>query len=322
MKVSLFKTLRPIIDAAMTMFVIPAGWVMYGYRRIGSARLPMTTATLRRLGVFPLINHYYEPLFDPALLREPLSSVRTLPGIDFRLEEQLDTCKTLTRAGEFKAFVASEQQRSDETAFRLDNDSFVSGDADFLFQIIRQEKPGKIIEIGSGSSTKVAKHALTLNAAEGSSVAEHICVEPFEQPWLERLGGITVLRSKIEDCVIDWATALGPGDLLFIDSSHMIRPQGDVLYEYLTILPQLPAGVLVHVHDIFTPRDYLTRWVEQDVKFWNEQYILEAILGNSTRYEIVAALNLLKHAHFDALKAVCPTLSEAHEPGSFYFRVK
>lgn len=295
---------------------------MYGYRRIGSARLPMTTKMLRRLGVFPLINHYYEPLFDPALLSEPLSTPRTLPGIDFRLEEQLDTLKTLTRAGEFEVFLTAEQQRSDETAFRLDNDSFVSGDADFLFQIIRQKKPGKIIEIGSGSSTKIAKYALALNAAEGSSVAEHICVEPYEQPWLERLGGITVLRSKIEDCLIDWATALGPGDLLFIDSSHMIRPQGDVLYEYLTILPQLPAGVLVHVHDIFTPRDYLARWLEQDVKFWNEQYILEALLGNSARYEIVAALNLLKHAHFEALKAVCPTLSVSQEPGSLYFRVK
>lgn len=322
MKVPLFHALRPIIDAAMAIAIIPAGWVMYGYRRIGSARLPIATAMLRRLGVFPLINHYYEPLFDPAILSEPLSNPRTLPGIDFRLEEQLDTLKTLTRADEFEAFLIAEQQRSDETAFRLDNNSFVAGDADFLFQLIRQEKPRKIIEIGSGSSTKVAKHALALNAAEGAPAAEHICVEPYEQPWLERLGGITVLRSKIEDCVIDWATALSPGDLLFIDSSHVIRPQGDVLYEYLTILPQLPAGVLVHVHDIFTPRDYLSQWLERDVKFWNEQYLLEALLSNSSRYEIVAALNLLKHDYFDTLKSVCPTLSEAQEPGSFYFRVK
>ena len=102
----------------------------------------------------------------------------------------------------------------------------------------------------------------------------------------------------------------------------MIRPQGDVLYEYLNIIPQLQSGVLVHVHDIFTPRDYLDNWIRRDVRFWNEQYLLEALLGNSARYEVVAALNLLKHEHYAELKRVCPYLESDREPGSFYFRIR
>ena len=102
----------------------------------------------------------------------------------------------------------------------------------------------------------------------------------------------------------------------------MIRPQGDVLHEYLTILPQLQSGVIVHVHDIFSPRDYLDNWVRRDIRFWNEQYLLEATLGNSARYEVIAALNLLKHDHYSELERVCPYLELNREPGSFYFRIR
>ena len=88
------------------------------------------------------------------------------------------------------------------------------------------------------------------------------------------------------------------------------------------ILPSLKPGVYVHVHDIFTPKDYLKKWIVDDVKFWNEQYLLEAMLSHSSRYEIIAALNYLKHHHYDSLAKVCPYLSEDREPGSFYFRVR
>jgi hypothetical protein len=101
----------------------------------------------------------------------------------------------------------------------------------------------------------------------------------------------------------------------------MIRPQGDVLAEYLEILPTLSSGVFVHVHDIFTPRDYLPEWIDTDVKFWNEQYLLEALLANSHRYKIVAALNFLSNNHSQEMKRVCPYLTDDRQPGSFYFVV-
>ena len=115
---------------------------------------------------------------------------------------------------------------------------------------------------------------------------------------------------------------LSRGDLLFIDSSHVLRPQGDVVFEYLELLPSLQPGVVVHVHDIFSPRDYPREWVVDQVRFWNEQYVLEAFLTCNREWKVVAALNLLHHHHFEKLQAVCPFLTPDLEPGSFYVEKK
>ena len=114
--------------------------------------------------------------------------------------------------------------------------------------------------------------------------------------------------------------SLNAGDILFIDSSHIIRAGGDVLFEYLTILPVLKRGVLIHVHDIFTPNHYLKQWTADGVNFWNEQYLLEAFLSCNPNFEIVLSVNFLKNSHYEALKNVCPILEEDREPGSFWMR--
>jgi hypothetical protein len=311
-----------LVDLVIAILCVPAAYLLYFFRRYGSRKLPLSTIMLKKIGIFPIINHYYEPLFDMSGLPQALDQVRDLPGLDLRVEAQLELLTHLKYTSEFTAFINASNDASNEIGFKIDNQSFEHGDADFLFQIIRHKKPNKVLEIGSGWSTKVAKHALTLNAGETGRVSDHICIEPYEQPWLEKLGNIQLRRTKVEDSQINWSVALSSGDLLFIDSSHMIRPQGDVLYEYLYILPLLSSGVLVHVHDIFTPRDYPRDWMTKDVKFWNEQYLLETLLSNSQRYEIISALNMLKNDHFESLKKVCPTLEKIHEPGSIYFRVK
>ena len=74
-------------------------------------------------------------------------------------------------------------------------------------------------------------------------------------------------------------------DILFIGSSHVIRPQGDVLFEYLELLPTLKRGVIVHVHDIFSPRDYPQSWLLDEVRLWNEQYLLEAFLTDNEHWK-------------------------------------
>lgn len=310
------------LDFVLSLLVVLPAWILLGYRRLGSARLPRTTKRLRSIGVFPIRNHYYEPLFMYDSLERSLSEDRDLPGIDLNAGGQLAFLNTLSLRDELVA-LALDGPASGITGFTLRNGSFESGDAEFLYQFIRQLRPARIIEIGSGSSTRIASFAMKRNAADrpGGS-GKHTCIEPYEQPWLETLPGIEVLRRRLEDCDIDWATHLRAGDLLFVDSSHVIRPQGDVLKEYLEIFPRLASGVYVQIHDVFTPKDYLQRWMTDDVKFWNEQYLLEALLSNSGRYEVVAALNYLKHHHFQHLKRVCPYLTEDREPGSFYIRVR
>jgi hypothetical protein len=89
------------------------------------------------------------------------------------------------------------------------------------------------------------------------------------------------------------------------------------------LLPTLKPGVIVQVHDILTPRDYLDAWIRDQVRMWDEQYILEALLTNSDRYEVLAAVNHLRHTEFDRLAAACPYLARYpdNEPGSLYLQI-
>lgn len=269
------------------------------------------------VGVFPILNHYYEPLFDSRNLNAPLSDARVLPGIDWNDGEQLSMLEKFDFNDELKQIPLN---KASELDFYINNPAFTSGDAEYLYNLIRLKKPTKIFEVGSGYSTLLAVQAVKKNKDEDSSYqCKHVCIEPYEMPWLEKTG-VTVIRERVEKVDKALFLELGENDLLFIESSHIIRPQGDVLYEYLELLPSLNSGVIVHVHDIFSPHDYLKQWVVDEVKFWNEQYLLEALLTNNKNWKIIGALNYMHHQHYDALKRTCPFLDESRQPGSFYIQ--
>jgi len=207
-----------------------------------------------------------------------------------------------------------------ELSFHYNNGAFQSGDAEFLYNIIRLKKPSKIIEIGSGMSTLMAINAVNKNTEEDNNYScEHICIEPFEMPWLEKTN-VKVVRKLVEEVDLSLFETLDKNDILFIDSSHMIRPQGDVLTEFLSIVPLMKSGVLIHVHDIFTPKDYLDEWVLTEHRLWNEQYLLEAFLSFNSSFKIIGALNYLQHHYAKEIHAVSPILAiqKNREPGSFW----
>ena len=129
-----------------------------------------------------------------------------------------------------------------------------------------------------------------------------------------------VVRKRVEELEVAFFSQLEADDLLFIDSSHVIRPQGDLVFEYLELLSTLKPGVVVHIHDIFSPRDYPAAWVKDEVRLWNEQYLLEAFLTGNREWQIIGALNFLHHNHHDQLRATFPRLTRDCEPGSFYIQ--
>lgn len=316
---NIIKKYAGVIDIIILPFVFLSAIFMRIVRRIGVQRLPLSKKVLLKRGVFPITDHYYEPLFDTEHLVENLSTERALPGIDLNVDEQLsllDSFKSEIELSELKSI------KEDDLAFAFSNTTFESGDAEYWYNIIRLKKPKRIIEIGSGNSTLLAIKAIQKNKEENTDYnCEHTCIEPYEMPWLEK-SGVTVVRKLIENLDLSIFDVLEENDILFIDSSHMIRPQGDVLVEYLQILPSLKKGVIVHVHDIFTPRDYLKEWIVDEVKFWNEQYLLEAFLTQNDQWKIIGSLNYLHHNYYDELKEKCIHLSEDREPGSFYIQKK
>lgn len=307
----------PLLDWLTLPLTLLSGWWMRLLRRIGLRNLPTSRRAIVGIGVYPLINHYYEPKFDFRDLRRPLLAPRTLPGIDWNVEEQLQWLQQLGRADEL-GDLASISPISGE--FHFNNGAFESGDAEVWYQLIRTQRPRRIIEIGSGYSTLLAKRALARNAREDAAYScRHVCIEPYEMPWMEEQG-IEVVRERVEDLPVTFFSSLACGDILFIDSSHIIRPQGDVLFEYLEVLPTLAPGVIVHIHDIFSPQDYLEPWIVRDMRFWNEQYLLEAFLTSNREWKVIGALNFLHHFHYEKLSAVALHLNREREPGSFYIQ--
>lgn len=266
-----------------------------------------------KLGLLPVRDHYYQPLINPGKhLKKSLREDRNLPGIHWNTGEQLALLESFDFNQELGLFPVD---KKNELEYYYKNGSFESGDAEYLYNIIRSKKPGIFVEIGSGFSTLIANSAIKKN----NNGCKHICIEPYEMKWLEQLG-VEVIRKKVEDTDMAIFKTLQKGDILFIDSSHIIRPQGDVLLEYLEILPQLNPGVIIHVHDIFTPKDYLDEFYFNYHFMWNEQYLLEALLTNNDNFKIIGAVNYLKHHHFDLLAAKCPILKQQpyREPGSFW----
>lgn len=313
----LAKKSAPITDIVLTPFVYFSAVLLLAIRKIGVQRLPYCKKSLLLAEIFPIQNHYFEPLFDTRDLRKSLRLDRDLPGIDWNVPEQIEVLDRFNYNNEFSDISSV---KTDDLSFYWDNDSFGAGDAEYWYNIIRSLKPKLIIEVGSGYSTRMAVRAIKKNREENPDYScKHVCIEPYENPWLEAMG-VSVIREKVENIEKGIFKALEENDILFIDSSHMIRPQGDVLFEYLEILPVLHKGVIVHTHDIFSPKDYLDEWILKEVRFWNEQYLLEAFLTSNESWKIIGALNYLHHNHYEKLRGKCPILTPDREPGSFYIK--
>ena len=288
------------------------------FRKIGGHKLFLSKSILKKIGIFPLTSNYYEPSFDFDNLKKNLSERRNLPGINFNIENQIKNLKQLDYKKELENL--NLKNNSPNFNFNIDNNFFEAGDAEIYYQMIRYHKPKKIIEIGSGQSSLIAMEAININKQIDNFITELTCIEPFENKWLEK-NDIRVIRKKVEEIDTDIFTDLNKGDILFIDSSHVIKPQGDIVKIFLEILPKLKSGVIIHIHDIFSPRDYLENWLKIENRFFNEQYLLEGMLDNSSRYKIMLSLNLLKYDFYKELKNVCPYLNDRSEPSSFYMTI-
>lgn len=213
--------------------------------------------------------------------------------------------------------------------FYLINGGYMAVDAHVYYSLIRHHKPNRIVEIGNGNSTLLAIAALDKNKEESAQRGSLTSIDPY--PWPMFKDGYRGLDELIVKRVQDIPTAyfeeLDEGDILFIDSSHVIRSGNDVHYEFLEILPRLKSGVLVHVHDISLPRPYPKVYFENHL-YWNEQYLLQAFLAFNSRFEVVWPGNYMMINHADRMLAVFPEFNRMRqdypqsEPTAFWMRVK
>lgn len=165
---------------------------------------------------------------------------------------------------------------------RFEQDWFPGLDAALLYAIVRDRKPGRIVEIGSGHSTRFAAQAIKDEGLNSRIVA----IDPAPRAAIEALApAVEIRRRTIQEAGLADIEALRAGDVLFIDSSHILMPGSDVDILFNRALPGLSAGVLVHIHDIFLPDPYPADW---EWRGYNEQNAIPGLIEGGG-YELLAA---------------------------------
>lgn len=229
-------------------------------------------------------------------------------GMDWNVKEQEDYLKNI-----FPKYAT-------EVEFER-NKGLSLVDAAIYHAMIRHKKPKKIVEIGSGNSTKFAARACIMNEAEGA-YCELVAIEPFPTNELQKgYPGLTrLIENKVQS--VDLKEFVDC-DLLFIDSSHVVKIGGDVNYEILEIIPRLKKDCLIHFHDILLPGEYWKDWVKGNKWFWSEQYLLQAFLQFNSDFEIIWASRYQHLNNERMIKDVFPYFEQRkHRITSFWIRRK
>lgn len=244
--------------------------------------------------------HFYSPVpsvedIDRAIAAGP--SANPLLGIDLREEEQMRLLRNLAK---FYPEIPFASDRSTGLRFGFDNPSYSWCDGIILFCMIRELRPRRIIEVGSGHTSCLI---LDTNELFFGGGIDCTFVEPYPELLLqllrpEEIGQTNIVTRKLQDTDPAIFSSLRPNDILFIDSSHVAKAGSDVQVLFSSILPSLPPGVVVHLHDIFPGLEYPAKWLREG-RGWNEQYMLRAFLQFNTQFRIKLFTGHMLHGHAD-----------------------
>jgi predicted O-methyltransferase YrrM len=257
------------------------------------------------MGMNIIPNRYEEPVPDLEELKKfKWDQEISLTGINLRPADQIKTLNKVSKyLKEFKKLPAEKVLPKEVEEYFHNNPAFRATDAGIYYGLIRHFKPRRIIEIGAGFSTLLAAQAVLANEKEGKK-CDLTAIEPYPSVTLRQ--GVRGLKRLIEDNLqtvpLKEFQSLEKNDILFIDSSHILRIGSDVQYEFLEILPRLKKGVLIHVHDIYFPLDYPEKLIMKDFKFYNEQYLLQAFLAFNQEFEIFWVSQYMYRRHFDLIR--------------------
>jgi hypothetical protein len=270
---------------------------------------------------------YYSPLPSERALRQTYARwarPSALRGVAYDLETMKSRLKALTDTyyGEFRALPPY-----DSLCLAGYGPGYTQVDAFLLYAMIRQLRPTRYLEIGSGLSTHYCCLARQRNRA-ASCDTKITCIEPYAFPKLGQIEQIDLIRTEVQDVPLKTFESLCGGDVLFIDSSHVVRLDGDVPYIFLEVLPLVAPGVYVHVHDIpfpFNipfPPDYWTLLQHPQSPhwpmYWNEAMLLQAFLAFNPSFEIVLSCPIIRHADEDFMRATLPVYRPvSDEPNTF-----
>ena len=204
---------------------------------------------LMRMGLQTVLGLRRQGFFIPYRYAQSVEAPGSYPALEALFRDHESAFQTVLNEIE-KQGPALEALNVPAPQPRWDQDWFPRLDGASAFALIRYHTPKRIIEVGSGHSTRFL-------AAAGD--ARITCIDP--QP-----------RADFGDLEIEWHQAvldeshfalfdeLQAGDIAFFDSSHLMMPGTDVDMIFNRIIPRLKPGVLIHIHDILFPDPYPDSW--------------------------------------------------------------
>jgi len=266
------------------------------------------------MGDVPLFvppGHFYSPITDPVdvdlhLARQAARGVSDrLPGIALDRSAMAGLWQQLVP---LMASAAFPEEPGPGHRYAFVNPAYSWGDGSVLHAMIRRFRPRHFIEIGSGWSS-----ACTMDTVDKWLAGD--CRLTFIEPHpalLKSLLGpsavkVTILAKPVQEVPLETFDVLESGDILFIDSTHVLRTGSDVWFELCEILPRLRPGVIVHVHDMFWPFEYPRSWSVDANRSWNEVYAVRALLTDTRSWEILLFNDYMAHFEHALISDTYPT---------------
>jgi predicted O-methyltransferase YrrM len=269
--------------------------------------------------------HYHSPIVDPAIVSDyyQMSSTQTFEGLHGVAVLPQEMRRFWLTNLKFIQTTPFTEERVARNRFHYEGSPFPYGDAITLRAMIQYYQPRRFIEIGSGFST-----ACLLDSADDVGLPELkiTCIEPNTTRLRELLRPddykrIRLLETDVQSVPLDTFRDLQAGDILFVDSTHVLKTGSDVHYELFHILPTLQPGVIVHFHDCQYPFEYPAVWIFDANYCWNEVYALRAFLMYNYKFEVLFWGGALAAVYNKELQTECPTFLR-NPGGSIWLRVK
>lgn len=246
---------------------------------------------IRREALYP-DGHFYSPIVDTLDVASRQAQIwpanPVTLGIDWNeaFHREVLTQWFARHYADFDYPEHVDEQR-EPIRFYTTNSQFGWLDCRVLFVLLREWRPRRMVEVGSGFSTLLAAD---VNRRFLGGAMQLTCIEPFPRPFLLEPGvpGVASIRvERAERVGLEPFLQLDAGDVLFIDSTHVAKTGSDVNFLVFEVLPRLRPGVRIHFHDIHLPSEYLQQWVLEENRSWNEQYVVRALLMYSTAFRVL-----------------------------------
>ena len=253
-----------------------------------------------RLGVHILPVHYYSPVASRKQLRSSEAQWRRrLEPVPFAWDIDAQLAWVSSQAGAYPTELPLKKLFDGPREFR-----YGPIEAQFLYSWLRTNAPSRVVEIGSGTSTAIMSLAVQRNMEGGRGSTKITACDPYTADWVAELPHVTAQKVGGLD-LSDEVLSLGAGDLLFIDSTHVVRTGSELAHIYLELIPELQPGVVIHIHDIYLPYLYPPD-IYKSMFDWQETTLVAALLAGNSQLRVLACQSALFHDRPERLATVFP----------------